>query len=139
MPTFRRPVPTGPAWVQIAKAAVAGQHVGPALFDGAILAVPIALRDHRAPRSFIGLRRLLTEDQSSKNYNRSENYAPLRSFCPCFGLGERQVVIASYRQLVAVLGTVRLCEARGSSGQAGLFHEGDRHGDLPLGKGVHGL
>ena len=52
---------------RIAPATIACQYIRPTFFDRAILAVPIALRDHRAPRSLVGLRRVSPKDRSSKS------------------------------------------------------------------------
>jgi hypothetical protein len=56
---------------------------------------------------------------------------PLRGFCPCFGLAEGQVVIASHRQLVPIIGATPFCDTGFDSDSAGLVCEG-QHGHSPI-------
>ena len=73
---FCRPIRSDEVRAWIAPATIACQHIRSAFFDRAILAVPIALRDHRAPRSLVGLCRVWPKDRNSKSNDSGQNYAP---------------------------------------------------------------
>jgi hypothetical protein len=63
---------------RIAEATIAPQNIASAVavFERAILAVPIAVRDHRTPRSLVGLRRVSPKDRSSKSNDGGQFHAP---------------------------------------------------------------
>ena len=72
-PGVNRLMGSGKLRVGIAKATIASQHIRPALFKRAILAVPvyaaIAVIYHGAPRRGVGLSRLQTNKAHSSNSN----------------------------------------------------------------------
>src|SRR5580704_7591876 len=97
MPWRRRGIWRGPAWIEVAKTAIAGDHVRHAFLDGAKLAIPLHVAGaeilHRAPRRIAD-----GAGVSGANAESQSGHGQYRSALHRSSLGRREVEARRGRQ-----------------------------------------